>query len=238
VSTSLPNITEQHSNLGNLSQQELSQKVEDILKQSKRRPNAVDENIIANLISDNFGITVRPKLDGHRLNKTIGFIGAEQHLRRYPGDSLSAQLKTPEEKAMFAPSGMAFHKGAYGYFANSKEELTGDGVMQEKYYLAVQTFLIPEWKTSWSKDKDWFKFRKMLVYNPHNGKAVVAVIGDAGPAKWTGKHFGGSPEVMHELGLAGGPRKGEVIMMFVVDPDNQVSLGPVEVNKNVIARED
>ena len=76
---------------------------------------------------------------------------------------------------------------------------------------------------------DFFKFRKMLVINPKTGQAVVAVIGDAGPAEWTGKHLGGSPEVMDALGLASGPRKGLVIYFFIDDPKNEVPLGPVKV---------
>ena len=62
-----------------------------------------------------------------------------------------------------------------------------------------------------------------------NGNAVVAAIADAGPAAWTGKHFGGSPEVMDYLG---GPRykKGPVILFFVDDPESKVPLGPVEYN--------
>lgn len=51
--------------------------------------------------------------------------------------------------------------------------------------------------------RDWYKHRKVLIVNTENGNAVVAAIGDSGPAAWTGKQFGGSPEVMEHLG---GPR--------------------------------
>ncbi len=63
-----------------------------------------------------------------------------------------------------------------------------------------------------------------------NGNAVVADIADAGPAAFTGKQFGGSPEVMNYLG---GPRykKGPVVIFFVDDPNNKVPLGPVEYNR-------
>ena len=66
--------------------------------------------------------------------------------------------------------------------------------------------------------------------NTDNGNAVVAAIADSGPAAWTGKHFGGSPEVMHELG-GSSYKKGAVILFFVDDPENKVPLGPVEYNK-------
>ena len=66
------------------------------------------------------------------------------------------------------------------------------------------------------------------MVNPDNGAAVVAVIGDAGPAKWTGKQFGGSPEVMHDLGFYPKKTKGKTIVLFLDDPDNEVPLGPVK----------
>lgn len=68
------------------------------------------------------------------------------------------------------------------------------------------------------------------MVNVENGNAAVAVVGDAGPASWTGKHFGGSPEVMNALG---GPKykKGRVLLYFVDDPKNKIPLGPVDYNK-------
>jgi len=69
----------------------------------------------------------------------------------------------------------------------------------------------------------------VLIVNTENGKAVVAAIADSGPAAWTGKQFGGSPEVMHYLGGAK-YKKGAVIVFFVDDPENKVPLGPVEYN--------
>ena len=77
--------------------------------------------------------------------------------------------------------------------------------------------------------REWYKYRKVLIVNTDNGNAVVAAIADSGPAAWTGKHFGGSPEVMEYLG---GPRykKGPVLIFFVDDPENKIPLGPVDYN--------
>ncbi|MBI2008442.1 hypothetical protein HYS82_02190, partial [Candidatus Amesbacteria bacterium] len=77
---------------------------------------------------------------------------------------------------------------------------------------------------------DWYKYRKVVVVNSANGKTVIAVVADSGPAAWTGKHFGGSPEVMADLKLNVGKQKGPVIMFFVDDPENKVPLGPLEYN--------
>ena len=60
----------------------------------------------------------------------------------------------------------------------------------------------------------------------------MAVIGDSGPAAWTGKHFGGSPEVMAYLELNRGKQKGAVILFFVDDQNNKVPLGPLESKVN------
>jgi len=61
-------------------------------------------------------------------------------------------------------------------------------------------------------------------------RSVAAVVADAGPANWTGKHYGGSPEVMAYLGLNVGMQKGAVVLFFVDDANNEIPLGPVEYN--------
>ena len=97
----------------------------------------------------------------------------------------------------------------------------------EKYYAVVQTLYLPTWQKDLKFLRDWYKFRKVLIINVETGVAVTAAIGDAGPANWTGKQFGGSPEVMYHLGLAGGPRRGKVLLLFIDDPENKIPLGPV-----------
>ena len=125
--------------------------------------------------------------------------------------------------------GIAPGLGAWGYFAYSKGDFTPDLEETERWYGVVQTLYLPDWNSRQPYLRDWYKHRKILMVNTLNGKAVVAAIADSGPAAWTGKHYGGSPEVMDYLG---GPRykKGPVIVFFVDDPENKVPLGPVEYN--------
>ena len=125
---------------------------------------------------------------------------------------------------------MAPGLGAWGYFASNQATLTANLVDTEKWYAVVQTLYLPDWDKRLKYLIDWYKYRKLLIVNTDNGNAVVAAIADAGPAAWTGKSFGGSPEVMEYLG---GPRykKGPVLVFFVDDPNNQVPLGPVDYNK-------
>lgn len=179
------------------------------------------EKEISHLLFKYFGIQAVPQLGSTRLNHTYGLIGAEQHLPRFPGDSIAQHDECQK-------SGITPGLGAWGYFVRSKSELTPEVIEMEKYYVAVQTLYLPDWPKRTRFLYNWYKYRKVVVVNPKNGKTVVAVVGDAGPAEWTGKHFGGSPEIMAYLGLNVGKQKGPVILYFVDDPEGKVPLGPLE----------
>lgn len=185
------------------------------------------EATISALLTKEYGFDVKPEIDGIRLNRSYGYIGAEQHLMRYPGDTLSSHFATADEAFTYGKSGMAPGRGAWGYFADSKYTMTQKDIDREKYYLAVQTFLAPGFNENVKKYVDFFKYRKMLVVNPQNGKAMVVVIGDAGPAAWTGKQLGGSPEVMRYLERVDGRAKGPVLYYFIDDKDDKIPLGPI-----------
>lgn len=194
------------------------------------RPLTSDEEAkITQLLSDLFGFSVKAEIDGKRLNRSYGLIGAEQHLMRYPGDTMYTHFQSTQEAAQFGRSGMAPGRGAWGYFVPSQSELTQKDVDREKYYIAVQTFLAPDFANHVREYAEFFRFRKMLVVNPQNGKAMVVVIGDAGPAVWTGKHLGGSPEVMSYLERVDGKQRGPVLYFFIDDPNDTIPLGPIEI---------
>ena len=200
--------------------QKLLSKIQEFLPHSPSKLTPEGSSTIEELVKENTGITAKAYLDGQSLNHHIGYMGFEQHLARFPGDSLSQHDEIQE-------AGMAPGLGAWGYFARDANQFTTKDYMNEKYYLAVQTLYLENWNTDFATLREWYKYRKVLVVNPVNGKAVVAVIGDAGPSEWTGKQFGGSPEVMKALDLHLGPRKGLTLVMFIDDPDNKVPLGPV-----------
>ncbi len=216
-----------------------SELVDKLPAETTKLSDAQDQEIIG-LIKKDFNLDVKAEIDNEpsssppkRLNRTYGVIGGEQHLYRYPGDTLNAHARDAQDWAMYGGAGIAPGLGAYGYFAPSKEAVTPEIEQRERYYLAVQTFLSPGFAERVGEYRDFYKFRKMLVINPKTGQAVVAVIGDAGPAEFTKKHLGGSPEVMHELGLAGGPRKGPVLYYFLEDPDNKIPLGPINLTEEL-----
>jgi len=188
-----------------------------------------DEQKISDILSRTFSIKVTPELKGKRLNRNYGLIGAEQHLARYPGDTLGTHFDSQDDMRVYWQQGMAPGLGAWSYFAPSKEALTKEDIDREKYYIAVPTFLSKDFNSRFAEYRDFYKYRKMLVVNPNNGKAIVADIADAGPATWTGKHLGGSPEVMHYLERVDGSLRGPVLYFFIDDPDDKIKLGPISV---------
>ncbi|MBI2430742.1 MAG: hypothetical protein HYV39_01865 [Candidatus Levybacteria bacterium] len=196
------------------------------------RPLTAEEEVkISQVFLRYFNFKATAELEGKRLNRSYGLIGQEQHLARYPGDSIATHFDSEEDARKFGGHGMAPGLGAWGYFALLKDQMSEKDNLREKYYLAVQTFLVPDYVQRLVEYRDFFRFRKMLVVNPQNGQAVVAVIGDAGPAEWTGKHLGGSPEVMKHLERVDGSMRGPVLYFFIDDPNDTIPLGPVDLNR-------
>lgn len=190
----------------------LAQDLQTVLPQEIQTLNTDQEAKVSQIINQATGLTAVASLDGNKLNDDYGRMGAEQHLARYPGDT---------------QENMAPGLGGWGYVSDSEVE---------KYYVAVQTLYLPNWQTDTKRLSDWYKFRKVVVVNPKNGKMIISAIADAGPSIWTGKKFGGSPEVMAYLGINYGMQNHPVVLFFLDDKDNKVPLGPVEYNMNDYAK--
>lgn len=223
IISSIKDLTQDSA--GDLPQKFLIDLLKGILPQRARPLTADEEKKLEQVFEKVVGVKTRANLEGEHLNTNYGYIGAEQHLARYPGDNIFNHPKIPT-----GDEGMAPGLGAWGYFANSRQNLTKSLEETEKWYAVVQTLYLPDWNKRVKYLREWYKYRKVLIVNCDNGNAVVAAIADSGPAAWTGKHFGGSPEVMEYLG---GPRykKGPVIIFFVDDPENKIPLGPVDYNE-------
>lgn len=192
-------------------------------------PTKLDQNNadqISKAIEDQTGIKAVATLEGQSLNHQVGYVGYEQHLKRFPGDDISGH--DDEQIAGIAPG-----LGAWGYFASDKDHFTTADYTREKYYSVAQTLYLPDWNTNFRFLRDWYKYRKILIVNPVNGQAVVTELADAGPAQWTGKQYGASPEAMKVLDLHKGPRKGLVVFLFVDDPQDKIPLGPVTTKINL-----
>lgn len=196
---------------------------------SQVRPLTSDEETkIGDMLTKEYGLKVSAQIGDLRLNRSYGLIGQEQHLARFPGDNMGIHFDNAGDAQEYGSHGMAPGLGAWGYFTTSQANMTQEDIDREKYYIAVQTFLSPNFHEKIAEYRDFYKYRKMLVVNPDNGKAVVADIADAGPAEWTGKHLGGSPEVMHYLERYDGRQRGPVLYFFIEDPSDEVPLGPVQ----------
>ena len=196
------------------------------------RPRPLEENeekFVEQLIQNIVGVKAKANLEGEHLNTNFGYIGLEQHLRRFPSDTIQEH---GEGQAI--RNGMAPGLGAWGYFASSRYQMTDNLEEIEQWYCVVQTLYLPDWNTRQPYLKNWYKYRKVLILNTQNGNAVVSAVADSGPAIWTGKSFGGSPEVMDFLG-GSKYTKGKVLLLFIDDPDNQVPLGPVDYSKIKLA---
>lgn len=191
--------------------------------------NSNEERRISDVLTRTFGFRVVPELENKRLNRNYGLIGAEQHLSRYPGDNLSSHFDSEEDRNLYWQQGMAPGLGAWSYFASSKEAMTQLDSDREKYYIAVQTFLSEDFNSRFAEYRNFYQYRKMLVVNPNNGQAIVTDIADAGPGESTGKHLGGSPEVMHSLERFDGQQRGPVLYFFIDDPDDKIKLGPIKL---------
>lgn len=200
----------------------LRQRILDYLEKFGQK--RVNEQVLASLVSQITNLPVKVILDGYKIPAIFGEIATERHLKIYPGQALSDHLQGEENFSKFSWTGISFTPSAWGYFAQSKNEATDDLIQKEKYYLAIQTFAADNWNREWPELKEWYKFRKLLVFNPENGKAVIGVIADAGPAKFTGRKFGGSPELMVELEIVS---TGNVLVFFLDDPTDLIPLGPV-----------
>ena len=168
------------------------------------------------------GFDVRHELDGKKLNHSIGIMGAEQHLMRYPGDSLA-------QHDAYQEAGIAPKRGAFSWFTETGE-LTEKAILREKYYFAVQLMYLPNWNQDYPELKPWYKYRKMIMINPSEQVAVVGVVADAGPAAWVQKQFGGSPEVIREGRVWSNNSRGRVMLLFVDDPDDKIPLGPIDIS--------
>ncbi len=223
IIASIKGLTEDTTD--NLPQKFLIDVLKGILPERARSLTADEEKKLEQVFEKVVGGKAKANLEGEHLNATYGYIGAEQHLARYPGDNIYNHPKIQS-----GDEGMAPGLGAWGYFSQSRENLTKSLEDTEKWYAVVQTLYLPDWNKRAKYLREWYKYRKVLIVNTDNGNAVVAGVADSGPAAWTGKHFGGSPEVMEYLG---GPRykKGPVLIFFVDDPENKVPLGPVDYNE-------
>ena len=95
-----------------------------ILPNEVRPLTLEEETKIGDVLSKSFGMKINSVLNSLRLNRSYGYIGAEQHLRRYPLDSMATHFDNPEDGEKYYSSGMAPGLGSWGYFTTSRAHIT------------------------------------------------------------------------------------------------------------------
>lgn len=94
-----------------LPQKELIDTLKQMLPSEVRPLSRDEEKHIESVIKNITDIPAKASLEGEHLNTSYGYIGAEQHLKRYPGDIL-------ENHGPYYKEGIAPGLGAWGYFAS------------------------------------------------------------------------------------------------------------------------
>ncbi len=203
-----------------ISQEEYTSIIDKMIQLLHLPPGQLEEDselYLEQQLSDILGFDIVATLDSQKLLYSTGIMQAESHLKRSPTDTLQKHEDLPE-------ADLNKNRSKFGWFSNS-QELTNDIVAAEKYYISVPLYFYPEWNQNSKVLKNWYKFKKIVVVNPAEQIAVVGVIGNIGPNILGRKQFGGSPELIRE-GKIWSPRSaGRVLVMFVDDPENAVSLG-------------
>lgn len=147
-------------------------------------------------------------LEGYGIPAITGRTGREQHLYLDVDEANAGRTEgsagihyfrsgTPS----YAQNGQA---GGYGAFGSASSPAS---VAQERYYINMRWGYC-EWydeggtthtRNCSSTAKNWHRHKKVVVMNPANGRQLIASVEEAGPAIWTGRVSGLSPEAMYEL---------------------------------------
>lgn len=196
-------------------------KMAEMVQQPAGHLQRQDELYLEQQLTDLFGFEISAELEGIRLPHSIGIMQAMPHLRRHPTDVLTSHQRVRS-------AGIRQARGSFGWFTEMGQ-LTEAGVLQEEYYFAVQADFLSGWQSSPSLLKNWLKFRKMVMINPADQRAVVGCIGDLGPSEWMHYQFGGSPETIVDGKVWSPQTRGHVLLFFINDPMNQVQLGPLDL---------
>jgi hypothetical protein len=126
-----------------------------------------------------------------------GKVGLEQHLCLTMSQEPPATHYAVSGTPTAAQNGMAWQEsGGSGYGAWGKPPPAED----ERYYINMRWNYTDMNGQQILTDKDWYYRKRVLVINPANNKKVIASIVEYGPAPWTGRVSGLSPEAMLALG--------------------------------------
>lgn len=177
-------------------------------------------------LSDLLGMSVMGSLDDHELPFHTGTIESEAHRRRFPSDELPAHRQFPE-------AGLRNTRSFFGWFITDNA-LSDLAEQRERYTLSLPLAYLPQWSTAADALKAWYKYRKVIVINPFDARAVVACIGDVTFSQALRYQFGGSPELIRE-GMFWSPAcQGRACVLFIDESFREVPLGPLQLRPPTI----
>lgn len=112
----------------------------------------------------------------------------------------SGYVKIGNEYARYSSKSGSKLKGLKrGYKSSAAVHGKGDSVKQEYRYKGGNWERVTRTLHPDNDKKSWFKKKKVLVKNERNGKKVVASILESGPAIWTNRVGGLSPEAFEAI---------------------------------------
>ncbi len=154
--------------------------------------------------------------EGHNIPIEKGKTAREQHLYTNKEEAdlgrTDAGAQRHYDRSNTPVAGRNGMAGGYGAFGSEASPASLD---QERYYITMRWNYCEWYEDSGNLDsfgragtycrnldsaaKSWHRHKKVIVTNPSNGKQVVVSVEESGPAIWTGRVSGLSPEAMIAL---------------------------------------
>lgn len=191
---------------------------------SKLNPGELPKNDLLYLeqqLSDIFGFEVVSELDDKRLPFAMGTMMAAPHLRRFPNDQLADHQRYQE-------AGLSKTRGSYDWMLEGGE-LSDQAAARERYGVALPLAYLPDWQQNYLALKQWYQYRKLLIINPFDLKAIVGSVTDGSMVATLKYQFAGSPEIIREGMIWSPSASGKILAFFINDEENKVVLGPINL---------
>ncbi|KKT74434.1 MAG: hypothetical protein UW69_C0036G0007 [Microgenomates group bacterium GW2011_GWA2_44_7] len=142
--------------------------------------SAQQKSSISELLTKAYGFKVTVEIDQKELNTNYGWIGAEQHLYRFPGDNLSKHFESEDQKKLYERSGIAPGLGAWRYFADSKDIMLSHrpfllrGIQVESENIRISLNTGKSWFSTHRTTRQWWEI--LVIQGRHHGQVSNLVV--------------------------------------------------------------
>lgn len=196
----------------------IMQKMQDFAQLPKGTLDSELELYLEQQLSEMLGFSVSTELEGQRL-PTTGTVYSLPFLKNSPTDTVHNHLEVPE-----APF---INRRSFFGWSNLYPQITHEPDLLT-YGLSIPLFSLPDWSTKAKELKKWYAYRKVVVINPYEYRAVVATITDTFFPPAAKYKYGANPALIR-AGRIWSPRTlGKVLVFFVSDPAG-VPPGPISL---------